>query len=188
MRLRPALILAAPAGVLGGHAIGYLAAPGPAGVAAVHHGYLALALAIAVPLAVLAVGWAVTAGAAGTGTVAAASRRGAVSVGPLLLGQWTLFVGQEVVEHAATGHGAAAVLHSPALWCGLAAQVVTALAVVVLVRASAGTGARLVSRFGGRLLWVLPLFFWLVPRPPRRPPLSLVVVSPSRGPPAARFA
>ncbi len=188
MRLRPALILAAPAGVLGGHAIGYLAAPGPAGAAALHHGYLALALAVAVPLGVLAVGWAATAGAAATPASAPAAGGRSVPVGPLLLAQWVLFVGQEAVEHAAAGHGAPAALQSPALWCGLAAQVITALAVVMLLRASAVTGARLVSLLGARLLVPVRSLSWLPPRPSRRRSWSRVVTCPSRGPPGPRFA
>ncbi|MEA2974111.1 MAG: hypothetical protein QOG82_2569 [Actinomycetota bacterium] len=183
MRLRPALILAAPAGVLVGHAIGYLAAPGPAGAAAVHHGYLALVLAVAVPLGVMAVGWAATAGAVSD------PRRGpvhrAVPVGPLLLAQWLLFTAQEMVEHAVAGHGAGAALQSPALWCGLAAQIVTAVAVVAIIRASAATGARLVLIFGGPPLVVPRLLRWFRPRPSVSPQLSLVVACPSRGPPPA---
>ena len=186
MRLRPALILAAPAGVLVGHGIGYLAAPGPAGAAAVHHGYLALAFAVAVPLAVMAVGWAATAGA--SCSVAAVRSARAVPVGPLLLAQWALFTAQEMVEHAAAGHGAAAALHSPALWCGLAAQVVTAVAVVALLRASAATGARLVLAHGGTPLVVAGSRPCRPPRPSTSLRSSLVVACPSRGPPPARFA
>lgn len=185
MRLRPALVLAAPAGVLGGHAIGYLAAPGPAPAAAVHHGYLALVLAVAVPLAVLAVAWAATAGAGAVRETPARDR--GVALGPLLVAQWVLFAGQEVVEHVAVGHGAGAALASPALWCGLAAQVLTALAVVVLLRASAATGARLVALAVGGPWLLLPLVPWR----PRQPSWSYLsspaVVSPSRGPPATRF-
>lgn len=185
MRLRPALILAAPAGVLGGHAIGYLVAPEPAGQAAVHHGYLALALAVAVPLAVLAVGWATTSGVAGRRRF---TRMRPVPVGPLVLAQWMLFTGQEVVEHAAAGHGAGAAFHSPALWCGLAAQVLTAAAVAVLLGASAASGSRLVvllGRSGTPVL--LPAVLWrpalrLLPRS-----LCVAAASPSRGPPAVRF-
>src|SRR5205085_10507181 len=87
MRLRPALVLAAPAGVLVGHAIGYLAAPGPTGAAALHHGYLALAFSVAVPLAVMASGWAATTGAAADARGATPSDR-ALPLGPLLLAQW----------------------------------------------------------------------------------------------------
>ncbi len=182
MRLRPALVLAAPAGVLGGHAIGYLAAPGPAGAAAVHHGYLALVLALVVPLAVLAVAWAATAGATAGG------RYRRVALGPLVVAQWMLFTGQEVVEHALAGHSAGAALHSRALWCGLAAQVVTALAVIALLRASAATGARyLTLDGGGRVLVVLPLVRWRPHRPSWSPPSSPATAVPSRGPPAPRF-
>jgi hypothetical protein len=186
MRLRPALLMAAPVGVLGGHAIGYVAAPGAAAADALHHGYLALALALAVPLAVLAVAWAATAGASAGGRPVAPSRP--LPVGPLLLAQWVLFTGQEVAEHTLAGHGPVAALHSPALWWGLAAQVATALAAVVLLRASAATGARLATLTWARPAVVLRRTPW---RPaPRSIPPSLAVVSSrsARAPPAVRFA
>jgi hypothetical protein len=188
MRLRPALVLAAPAGVLGGHAIGYMAAPGPAGSAAVHHGHLALVAAVAVPLAVLAVAWAATGGAGRLGSPARPLPARPLPIGPLLAAQWVLFTGQEVVEHAAAGHGPGVLLHSPALWCGLAAQVVTAVAVVVLLRASAATGARLLTLSGLRLAAALPPVPWRAA--PGRSPRSLPALAacPSRGPPGARFA
>ncbi len=186
MRLRPALVLAAPAGVLAGHAIGYLAAPGPAGEAAVHHGYLALVLALAVPLAVLAVGWAVT---VGRRRPAAPGRLdGDIALGPLVVAQWVLFSGQEVVEHALAGHGVGAILHSPALWCGLTAQVVTALAVVVLLRTSVAAGARLVGLGGaGPAAAALPVLRWGSAPPSWPVPSSPAAVCPSRGPPPPRF-
>jgi hypothetical protein len=182
MRLRPALVLAAPAGVLGGHAIGYLLAPGPAGTAAVHHGYLALVLAVAVPLAAMAVGWSATVGSGRDGADSG------VALGALLAAQWMLFAGQETVEHALAGHGAAAAFHSPALWCGLAAQVLTALVAVVVLRASAATGARLRALAGRFPPVALPVLPWRAAPPPGRPLPSLAAASPSRGPPAARFA
>lgn len=180
MRLRPALLLAAPAGVVGGHAIGYLVAPGgSSGGAAVHHGYLALVVAVAVPLAVAAAAWAAT-----------GARRAAadVSLGPLLLAQWVLFAGQEVAEHAAAGHGAAAVVDSPALWCGLAAQVLTAGAAVVILRASAAAGARLIDLSRGGLPIVLPRLRWQPSAASWSTPSSPAAPSPPRGPPATRFA
>lgn len=186
MRLRPALLLAAPAGVLGGHAIGYVAAPGPGGAHALHHGYLALALSIAVPLAVLAVAWAAAEGATGRGTRTGAAR--SAPVGLLLTAQWMLFTGQEVVEHALAGHGPAAALQSRALWWGLAAQVVTALAVIFLLRVSAATGARLVTLAGRALLVVHRLLPWRPARPASAPPPAFVCACPARGPPAGRFA
>lgn len=187
MRLRPALLLAAPVGVLGGHAIGYLAAPGPAAAGALHHGYLALVLAIAVPLAVLAVAWAATAGAASGGGAAMAPPR-PLPVGPLLLAQWVLFTSQEVAEHTLAGHGPVAALQSRALWWGLAAQVVTALAVVVLLRASAATGARVAALAGPGHAVVLRRTPWR-PAPGSVPRLVAVTASCSaRAPPAVRFA
>ncbi|MEA2687059.1 MAG: hypothetical protein QOE93_2254 [Actinomycetota bacterium] len=182
MRLRPALVLAAPVGVLGGHAIGYLAAPGPAGAAAVHHGYLALASGIALPLAVAAMGWAAVAGRG------PADRHRSVPVGPLLLAQWMLFTGQEVVEHALAGHGPAAALQSPALWFGLAAQVVTAAAAIAVLRASAAAGSRLLAlpRPGSPIS--LARVRWRPAGTARPPSRSVVTSCPSRGPPPARLA
>jgi len=190
MRLRPALLLAAPAGVLGGHAIGYLATPGPAGSEALHHGYLALVLAVALPLAVLGVAWAATEGAVGRACGGADRPRPVrpAPVGALLAAQWVLFTGQEVVEHALSGHGPVAALQSRALWWGLAAQVVTALAILLLLRASAAAGARLLGLSGRGVAELLAL-------PSRRPPpgtrptsSSLVAATSARGPPPARFA
>lgn len=136
MRLRPALALVAPSGVLAGHAVGHLIAPGHGGHA-VDHGYLGPAVAVAAPLALVALALA---GATGRH----ASRR-RPPLGALLVAQMLLFGGQEAVEHAAAGHGAGAFLGSPAVWIGLAAQVVTALALVLLLRASAVAGARLAA-------------------------------------------
>lgn len=187
MRLRPALLLAAPAGVLGGHAIGYLAAPGPAGSEALHHGYLALVLAVALPLAVLGAAWAATEGAvgpAGGGGIGVRS----VPVAPLLVAQWVLFTGQEVAEHTLSGHGPAAALQSQALWWGLAAQVVTALAILLLVRASAAAGARLLALAGRSLPVVLALVSWRPPGGTRPATSSPVAANSARGPPPARFA
>jgi len=188
MRHRPALVLAAPAGVLGGHAIGYLAAPGPAAADALHHGYLALVLAV----------WMLWPGRRGvedadglTEMAPSPPRPGPTRtgpLGPLVVAQWVLFTGQEAVEHALAGHGPAAAFHSPALWFGLAAQVVTALAVVLLLRASAVTGARLLSLLAPRLPAVLPLALRVPARPSGRPSTSPAASCPSRGPPAARFA
>ena len=186
MRLRPALLLAAPAGVLGGHAIGYLAAPEPAGGGAVHHGYLSLALALSVPLAVMAVAWAATIGASGSRAVPRPPRP--VPLGPLLVAQWVLFTGQEAAEHAVSGHGLAAALHSPALWWGLAAQVVTAAAILVLLRASAATGALLVALLGGVRPMALRRLPWHPDRPWFRPPPSPAALRSARGPPAVCFA
>ena len=186
MRLRPALLLAAPAGVLGGHAIGYLAAPGPDGGGAVHHGYLSVALAVAVPFAIMAVAWAATVGAGGIRDVPQPPRP--VPLGPLLVAQWVLFTGQEAAEHAVSGHGLTAALHSPALWWGLGAQVVTAGAILVLLRASAATGALLVAVLGSGRPMALRRQPWHPDRPPRRLPPSPVALRSARGPPAVRFA
>jgi hypothetical protein len=99
-----------------------------------------------------------------------------------------LFTGQEIAEHTLAGHGPAAALHSPALWWGLAAQVVTALVVVVVLRASAATGARLVTLSGSGHAVVLRRARW---RPsPLAIPLSPSLAAPcsARAPPRVRFA
>ncbi len=140
MRLRPALALLAPSGVLAGHAVGHLIAPADGGHA-VDHGYLGVAVAMAAPLALLALAWV---GARGREV----SRP--VPLGALLAAQLLLFGGQEAIEHVAAGHGAGAFLGSPAVWVGLAAQVVTALVLVLLLRvtATAGPASPLSSRPG----------------------------------------
>ena len=140
---RVAVALAAPAGVLAGHAVGYLAGDAHSGGHAVDHAYLSGAAAVVGPLAVAALVWAGLSGA----------RPGARSLpfGPLLAAQWALFFGQEMIEHALAGHGPLAALESPAVWLGLAAQVVVALALAVLLHAAGATAARALA-FLARLL------------------------------------
>ena len=136
MRLRPALVLAAPIGVLAGHALGHLVAPGDAGAHPVDHRYLTTAAVVAGALALLAVAWA---GARGRD----ASRP--VPVGALLAAQCVLFGSQEALEHALAGNGPAAYLQSPSLWLGMVAQVATALALVLALRVAVSAGARLAA-------------------------------------------
>jgi hypothetical protein len=186
MRLRPALLLAAPVGVLGGHAIGYLAAPGPAAAGALHHGYLALVLAIAVPLGALAMAWAAMVGAS-AGVRSPVTPPRPLPIGALLLAQWVLFTGQEVAEHTLAGHGPVAALHSPALWWGLAAQVVTAFAVALLLRASAATGAWLATLSGACRAEILRRQPWRPAPLSIRPSPALVAPRSARAPPAVRF-
>ena len=141
MRLRSprtAVLLAAPAGVLAGHTLGYLAADPHA----VEHAYLGGAFAVVGPLAVAAMLWTALAGARSR------SGRGPVRplpLGPLLAAQWILFAGQEMTEHALAGHGPAEALRSPAVWLGVAAQAVVALALALLLRAAGVAGARLLA-------------------------------------------
>ena len=139
MRLRwprTAVLLAAPAGVLAGHGLGYLGGDPHA----VDHAYLGGAVAVVGPLAVAALLWAAVVG----------SRSGRapvrpLPVGPLLAAQWILFAGQEMTEHALAGHGPAEALRSPAVWLGGAAQAVVALALALLLRAAGVAGARLLT-------------------------------------------
>ncbi len=134
----------------------------------------------------MAVAWAATVGAGGSRAVPRPPRP--VPLGPLLVAQWVLFTGQEAAEHAVSGHGLSAVLHSPALWWGLAAQVVTAAAIFVLLRASAATGALLVAVLGSGRPMALRRLPWRPDRPGCRPPPSSAAPRSARGPPAVRFA
>ncbi len=187
MRLRPALALLAPSGVLAGHAVGHLIAPGNGGHS-VDHGYLGLAAAMAAPLALVAL---VCAGARGSQPGAGGRKvsRRPVPVGALLVAQSLLFAGQEAIEHVAAGHGVIAVLGSPAVWVGLAAQVVTAVLLVLLLRASATAGARLAAAVATRAMVPgLPVTgkCRAAPEVPMRSRLVAAVAS--RGPPALRPA
>ncbi len=188
MRLRPALALLAPAGVVAGHAFGHLVAPGHAGNA-VDHGYLGLAAVAAGPLALVALAWA---GARGRQTAQGETAQRAarpVPLGALLAAQCLLFGGQEAIEHAVAGHGPADVLASGALWAGLAAQVATALVLVLLVRAATTTGARLAGVVAARpVIPGLPVSgrcHAAGPAPLRSRPVTSVA---SRGPPVLSAA
>ena len=137
---RVTVAMAAPAGVLVGHALGYLAGGPHAGDYPVDHSYLTAAAAGFGPLAVAALLWAAMSGTrAGT----------RVPVGALLAAQWALFGGQEMAEHALAGHGPAEALRSPAMWLGLGAQALVALALALLLRAAMVTGARVLASVGG---------------------------------------
>ena len=176
MRLRPALALLAPSGVLAGHAVGHLIAPGTGGHP-VDHGYLGLAAAMAAPLALFALAWA-------GGRSRRVARR-PVPLAGLLAAQSLLFGGQEAVEHVLAGNGVIAVLGAPAVWVGLAAQVVTALTLVLLLRASATAGARLAAVVATRAVVAgLPVSgrCHVAPSLPLRSRLLAAVAS--RGPPA----
>jgi hypothetical protein len=141
MRLRPGLALLAPAGVLAGHAIGHVVAPGPPDHA-VDHGYLGLVAAVSAPLALLAMAWT---GARAGARAGAPERRPSrpAPVAALAATQCLLFGVQEAIEHALAGHNLAAFLGSPSLWAGLAAQVGTAAVLMLVLRATANAGARL---------------------------------------------
>ena len=128
--------LAAPLGVVAGHTLGYQAADPHAHV--VSHSYLGAVAAIAAPLAVAALAWAAL-------SETRLGPRPAVPTGSLVAAQWALFVGQEMAEHALAGHGPAEALRSPAVWLGLVAQALVALAVALLLRAAGVTGARILA-------------------------------------------
>ena len=123
-----------PAGALAGHALAYGLAGahshGPAQVAP-GHGYLAAAAAVAIPLAVAALVWHACEGV---------TRRSRPSLGPLLVVQPLLFVGQEGLEHLLAGHGMASLAQSPAVRVGVVAQAVVAGMTLLLVRAARATG------------------------------------------------
>jgi hypothetical protein len=134
---RLAVLLLLPAGVLAGHAMGYAGAGHAHGAAASPHvhGYLASAATVAVPLAVLALLWAVARPAAAAG----------VSFPRMLALQWVALLFQEAVEHLVAGQPVAALLGSRPLWLGLAAQLAVAGGAILLLRSARAVGARLAS-------------------------------------------
>ena len=174
------VVLVAPAGVVAGHGLGYLLSGADTpGSHAVDHGYLPIAVSVALPLVVGALLWA-AARPGRTGT----RHRSQVPLGLLVATQWTLFTGQELVEHAAAGH-AAGLLHSRALWFGLGAQVVVAATAALLVSASALVGARAVQVVPpGPPRLVPPLVSTCPTVGARRPPVAVLCSTiTSRGPP-----
>ena len=174
---RAAVALAAPAGVLAGHAVGYLPGDPHSAGHAVDHSYLAGAAAVAGPLVVAAMLWAALGGARG--------RSRPPAVGPLLVAQSALFTGQEMVEHTLAGHGAGEALRSPAVWTGLAAQALVALALALLLGAATAAGARAVATLSrGSSLPAGPAG-WFRPGSPWRPPGAVAAALPARSPPAS---
>ncbi|HEV3402614.1 MAG TPA: hypothetical protein VG078_12395 [Acidimicrobiales bacterium] len=181
VRCTPA-VLVVPAAVLAGHWLGYvLVGSGHGGSHALHHGYLPAVALVALPPSVAAVLLAVV----GSGARGGDRRDGATPVAFLVGAQWTLFVGQELVEHALAGD-ALGVVASPALWLGLAAQVVVAAAAGVVLGAASWAGARAVALLGGVPRWLPSDRGW--PTVPVRPPLTGALLPPasSRGPPRRR--
>jgi len=173
-RARMAVALAAPAGVLGGHAIGYLAGGAHARSHAVDHSYLGVVATLATPLVVAAV---LVAAAGGR------SRPRPVPVTALLAAQWILFAGQEMAEHALAGHGAAGALASPAVWVGLAAQGLTALALAVLLRVAALTGQRALASVSHVVPVMADPTGWARLCRAWAPPVPLAAAVPARAPP-----
>jgi hypothetical protein len=175
-------VLAVPAAVLAGHGLGYLlAGSGHGGSHALHHGYLpAVALVAAPALAVALVVAAVASGRPGAGR-----RHPAAHVPFLVRAQWTVFLAQEVVEHAVAGD-ALGVVGSPALWLGLAAQVAVAAATGLLLTAASWAGGRAVAGLGSVPRWPAPAREW--PMLPVGTPVAdaLLVTASPRGPPRRR--
>lgn len=130
--------LLVPVGVWLGHALAYAIDGPPGAEVADQHGYLGLAPILTVPAGLLAVTWW------------AAGRRGrrAELPGALSLAavQVALFLVQETVERLAVAGDPVAVLSSPVLWWGLAAQTLVAGVVALLVRAARRTVEALLRR------------------------------------------
>ena len=177
---RTAVALAAPAGVVAGHAVGYLAADPHSGSPAVDHSYLAGAPSLCAPLVVAALLWAATAGAG--------SCRRSLVAGPLLAAQWALFVGQELVEHTLAGHGPGAALQSPAVWIGVAAQALVAVALALLLRTAAVAGARVTTSLSTLATGLEPPATPARPRSAWRPSFAVTAAPSGRGPPSSLLA
>ena len=137
------LLLIAPAGMLAGHAVGYLVAPShlhAAGVADAHTHVPALAT-VAVPIAIVA--------------LLVLSLREPRRPRPRAL--WWLaglqaaaYAGMEVTERAAAGLDVATAAHDPAVLAGLAAQLLVASAIVVLEHVARRLGTVLFDALGRR--------------------------------------
>jgi len=128
-----------PIGTIGGHLAGYGVAGEPAGLSG-GHSHLAPAAWLASVAALAALGW--VAGARGP-------RRDRINLAWLAAGQATLFVAVEGAEHVAAGHGLGHLLGDPALRWGLAAQVVTAGALVVAALVARASGERVRALLAG---------------------------------------
>ena len=165
---RLAVAFLIPAGALAGHAAAY-GLVGSHAHAHAHgepgHAYLAAVAAVAVPLALAALVWHACQGA---------SRGRGPTLGPLLVAQPLLFLGQEGLEHLLSGYGIASLARSPAVRVGLAAQIIVAAMTLLLVRAARATGRAVLAtllRTGAH--WP--------PRPSvRRPPPATSAVSRAR--------
>lgn len=130
-----------PVGVLVGHTVGYgVAPPDPEAIAASGgHGYLDAATALATPLLILAMVMALLSGFR-------RARCSAPSVGRLFTLQAVAFVALEQSERLAAGANATAAVAEPAVWWGLAAQLVVAAAAVMILRVLHRTGRLLAGK------------------------------------------
>lgn len=133
--MRRQLLLLAPAGMLIGHAVGYLMAPSTEHHAAVAaaHGHVPAVVALAAPLAI-----------AGLVLGALHHRRPSHRGGLLSLSvlQVTTYCGMEVVERVAAGLDAVGAVSDPMVLAGLGAQLVVAAVLLAVHR-----GARRAGRF-----------------------------------------
>ncbi|MGH8935286.1 MAG: hypothetical protein ACRDXD_03285 [Acidimicrobiia bacterium] len=147
-----------------GHALGYLLAHPSAEQrrqALGGHAHLGPLVEVLLPLTLAAVAWLVWVEMRG---------RWRLRPGSLALAQAAAFGTQELAERALAGQGAHALVHEPALWVGLAAQVLVASLVVGAVR----VGGQAVA---GRLLGNGRVVFTFVPS------LSLAATGSSVGTP-----
>lgn len=160
-----------------GHALGYLVAHPSAEhrrQALGGHGHLGSLVEVLLPLTLAAVAWLVWVEMRG---------RWRLRPGSLALAQMVAFGTQELAETAMAGHGLQTLAREPALWVGLAAQVLVAWLAVGVVRMG---GQAVASRLQGTGRVIFTSF-----PSPRRPstapsvgaPLSLGSIS-RRGPPS----
>jgi hypothetical protein len=170
-------LLLVPGGFVAGHELGYQAASlvGPTPVAAVGHGYLAVAALVGLPFA--------TAALARTFLAGFRAQLPPVRLRTLATGQVALFLAVELGEHASVGLGPADTLAEPAVLFGLAAQLLVAALLFLVVRstheagAAVATAARRPRLRALRPLW-RPTAERLAPRTVAAGPVTL------RGPPA----
>lgn len=173
---------------MAGHALGYLlAGRGHGSHHAVDHGYLPAAASVAVALFLGTLLW----------KFASARRYGArrspwrspPTSGPpvrlMVCAQWMMFVGQELVEHAAAGN-AVAVIQSPALWLGLVSQVAVATAAILLLAAADWAGGRVVDILVSHPTRVPSPRAWPLPADLLPDGRLLFSTATSRGPPLSR--
>jgi hypothetical protein len=160
-----------------GHALGYLVAHPSAEhrrQALGGHGHLGSLVEVLLPLTLAAVAWLVWVEMRG---------RWRLRPGSLALAQVVAFGTQELAERALAGHGLQSLAREPALWVGLAAQVLVAWLAVGVVRMG---GQAVASRLQGtgRVIFTS---FPSPTRPSSAPsvgaPLSLGSIS-RRGPPS----
>lgn len=119
------ILIVAAAGVVLGHGLAFAFPHADGHAHDAVHGYLDAVVPIVAPLALLAAARIVLAGA----------RRGArPKLGLVVLLQTALFSAQEAFEALAVGHGLAGLVGEPALWLGLAIQVLLGVFVTFVLR------------------------------------------------------